>query len=123
MLERNRAMNSTQPAFGEGSSAEKSETGLSSIAWAVFFIWVGIAILANLPSGWFLIGVGILIVATQFARWLMDMKIEGFWVACGAVFLAGGLWTLLNLPWPLAPILLILFGVVLLGKAVIGFRR
>jgi hypothetical protein len=114
-------MNSTQPTLGEGSSAEKSEK-IGSVAWAVFFIWVGIAILTNLPWGWFLLGVAILVLATQFARWLMGMKIEGFWIACGAVFLAGSLWTLLNLPWPLAPILLILLGVVLLGKAVIGFR-
>jgi xanthosine utilization system XapX-like protein len=53
----------------------------------------------------------------------MDMKIEGFWIACGAVFLAGALWTLVDLPWPLAPILLILLGVVLLGKAITGLGR
>ena len=115
-------MNNTQPALAKGSPTEKSEK-ISSVGWAIFFIWVGIAILANLPWGWFLLGVGILVLAAQIARWLMDMKIEGFWVACGTVFLAGGLWTLLDLPWPLAPILIILLGVVLLGKAVIGVRR
>ncbi len=30
--------------------------------------------LGNFPWGWFLLGVGILILATQFARWLMGMK-------------------------------------------------
>ncbi len=83
--------------------AEKSEK-ISSVAWAVFLIWAGIAMLSNLPWGWFLLGVGILILTTQFARWLMDVNIEGVWVACGGVFLVGGLWTLLELPWPLAPI-------------------
>jgi hypothetical protein len=53
----------------------------------------------------------------------MSMKIEGFWIACATVFIAAGLWTLLNLPWQLAPILIIALGVVLLGKAVIGFSR
>jgi hypothetical protein len=109
-------MNSTQPA------AETSEK-IGSVSWAVFFIWVGIVLLANLSWGWFLLGVGIIILATQCARWLMGMRLEGFWMACGAVFLAGGLWTLLDLPWPLAPILLILLGVVLLGKAVTDFTR
>ncbi len=104
------------------TDAEKSGK-LGSVAWAVFFIWVGIATLANFPWGWFLLGVGILILATQGARWLMSMKIEGFWIACGTVFIAGGLWTLLNLPWQLAPILIILLGIVLLGRAVIGFSR
>jgi len=118
-------MNSTQPAFGQGSSAEMSEPTrqLDSVAWAVFFIWVGIAMLAEVPWGWFLLGVGVLILAAQFARWWMDIKVEGFWVACGVVFLTGGLWTLLDLPWPLAPILLILLGVTLLGKAVVDVRR
>lgn len=67
--------------------------------------------------------VGVLILGTQLVRFLMDLKIEGFWIACGSVFLAGGLWKLLNLPWPLSPILLIVLGVVLLGKAVGGFSR
>ena len=67
---------------------------------------------------------GILILAAQLARTLMNIRIEGFRVAWGAVFLIGGLWTVLNLAsWPLAPIVLILVGVVLLGKAVISIRR
>ncbi len=109
-------MNRPQPA------AERSAT-IGSVAWAIFFIWVGIAMLENFPWGWFLLGVGILILAAQFARWLMDMKIENFWIACAIVFIAGGLWTLLHLPWQLAPMLLILFGIALLGKAAIGLRR
>jgi hypothetical protein len=109
-------MNSTQP------DTEKSGK-LGSVAWAVFFIWLGIAMLANFPWGWFLLGVGILILAAQCARWLIGLRIEGFWISCATVFIAGGLWTLLNLPWQLAPILIILLGVVLLGRAVIGFSR
>jgi hypothetical protein len=73
--------------------------------------------------GWFFTGVALLILSRQFARRLMGLEVEGFWVACGAVFLVGGLWTLLNLPWPLAPLLLILLGVAMLGKVVIGLRR
>ncbi len=110
---------STQ-AFNHAYS-EPNERGrqVDSVAWAVFFIWVGVAMLAQIPWGWFLIGVAVLILAAEFARWQMGGKIEGFWVACGLVFLAGGLWNVLELPWPLAPILLILFGVAMLGKAVV----
>ncbi len=68
-------------------------------------------------------GVGILVVATQLARWQMNLEIEGFWVACGAVLLVGGAWTLLELPWPLAPILVILLGIWLLGKTLVDIRR
>jgi hypothetical protein len=119
-------MNSTQPASGQGSSTEKSELTrrLDSIAWAAFFIWIGIAMLLAISWGWFLVGLGILILAAQLARSQANIKVEGFWVAWGAVFLIGGLWTVLNLAsWPLVPIVLILLGVVLLGKAIISIRR
>jgi hypothetical protein len=80
--------------------------------------------LVAMPWGWFLMGLGILILAAQLARSQMKIKIEGFRVAWGAVFLIGGLWTVLNLAsWPLAPLVLILLGVVLLGKAIISIRR
>ncbi len=118
-------MNSTQATLGEGSSAESSERvrQLDAVAWAVFFLWIGVAMLANMPWGWSLLGIGIITLAPQLARWWMATSVEGFWVACGVVFLASGLWILLALPWPLAPLLIILFGAVLLAKAVFGVGR
>jgi hypothetical protein len=126
LLGSKRAMNSMQPASRQGSSTEKSglTRHLDTIAWAAFFIWIGIAMLVAIPWGWFLVGLGILILAMQLTRLQMNIKIEGFWVAYGAVFLTGGLWTVLNLSsWPLAPIVLILLGAVLLSKAIISIRR
>ncbi len=114
-------MSSTQASLDHGSSTAKSERArqIDSVAWAIFFIWVGAAMLAPVPWGWFLVGIAVIILSVQFARWQMGMTIEGFWVACGAVCLVGGLWNVFALPWPLAPILLILLGVTLLGKAVV----
>ncbi len=114
-------MNSTQASLAQGTSSKASDRArqIDSVAWAAFFIWLGIAMLEQIPWGWFLVGVAVLILAAQFARWQLGMVIEGFWIACGTVFLAGGLWNVLELPWPLAPILLILFGVAMLGKAVV----
>ena len=119
-------MKSMQPASGQGSSTEKSELTrhLDSIAWAAFFIWIGVAMLVVIPWGWFLVGLGILILAAQLARSQMNIKIEGFWVAWGAVLLIGGLWTVLNLTsWPLVPIVLVVLGLVLLSKAIISIRH
>jgi hypothetical protein len=86
-------MSNMRPASGQGPLPEKTDTArrLGSVAWAVFFIWVGIAMLGNFPWGWFLLGVGMLILAVQFVRWFMGMSVEGFWVACATVFIAGGL--------------------------------
>ncbi len=117
-------MTSIQPAF-QGSSAGKVERAeyLSYAAWAVFFIWGGVSILAALSRGWFLLGVGVLVLAAQLARWQMDFNIESFWIACGIIFLAGGIWNVLDLPWPLSAILLIGLGAMLLGKAFVGSNR
>jgi hypothetical protein len=119
-------MNSTQPTSGQESSTEKIKLigHLDSMARAIFIIWIGIAMLIAISWGWFLVGLGILILAAQLARSQMNIKIEGFWVAWGALFLIAGLWTILNIAsWPLAPIVLILLGMVLLGKAIISIRR
>ena len=119
-------MKSTQPPSGQGSSTEKSELArqLDSTARAVFVIWIGIAMLLAISWGWFLVGLGLLILAAQLARSQMNIEIEGFWVAWGALFLVGGLWTVLNITsWPLAPIVLIVLGIVLLGKAIISIKR
>jgi hypothetical protein len=96
---------------------------LDHIAWAIFFIWVGLALLVDLPWGWFFLGVAVLILAVQFARRQMDAPVEGFWLACGVVLLVGALWQLVGISWPLLPTLLILLGVVLLGRVIIEIGR
>ncbi len=114
-------MNS-QPTLDRASFTETAGR-IDALAWAVFFIWVGIAMLAAVPWGWFLLGIGVIILAAQVCRWQMEIAVESFWIACGAVFFAGGLWTLLALPLPLAPILIIILGVWLLGKAIVDAKR
>jgi hypothetical protein len=91
---------------------------IDSVAWALFFIFVGVAMLAQVPWGWFLVGIGVVTAGAQIVRWQTGLKVESFWVACAAVFLAGGVWDLLTLPLPLAPVLLIALGVVLLGRLI-----
>ena len=53
-----------QPTSGQGSSNEKSKlTGrLDSIARAIFIFWIGTEMLVAMPWGWFLVGLGILIL-------------------------------------------------------------
>ena len=93
---------------------------IDAIAWALFFIWVGISILTDLGWGWFLVGLGIIVLGAQAAQSREGAPIDGFWIVSGAVFLAGGLWQLLGLTWPLAPLLLILLGAAMLWKALLG---
>ena len=75
-------MNSTQPPSGQGSSTEKSELArqFDFAARAIFVIWIGIAMLLAISWGWFLVGLGILILAAQLARSQMKIKLK----ACGS---------------------------------------
>ncbi len=118
-------MSSPRPTSVQGPSAETSGQAqhLGTVVWALFFIWAGVVILAAVPWGWFLSGVGLLVLAAQLARWQMGMEIEGFWIACGIVFLAGGLWNIFDLPWPLPAVMLIALGAVLLGKVFVAVRH
>lgn len=93
---------------------------VDSIAWALFFIWVGVAILAGVSWGWSLIGIGLIILGAELVRSTRGLPTSGFWIVCGIVFLVGGVWILLNLSWPLVPVLLILFGLAVLSKALSG---
>ncbi len=115
-------LNSAQASLAQpqGLSADNRERArqVDAVAWAIFFIWVGVSTLAHVPWGWFLVGVGALVMGAQASRWRMGLEVDRFWLACGAVFLAGGAWELLAIPWPLFPVLVILFGVTLLWKAV-----
>src|SRR5262249_53333784 len=94
---------------------------LDDVAGAISIIWLGIAILADMSWGWFILGLGIIVAANQIARWRLQLRLDPFWVVCGAVFLVGGLWRVFGIEWPLAPVLLILLGLFLLGRGVLGF--
>lgn len=113
--------NSIEPGFGE-VPANQSAQRIDSVAWALFFIWLGIAMLAKVPWAWFLAGVGSLTVLAHLCRWWMHAKVDRFWLACGVIFLAAGLWDLLQIEWPLAAASILLLGIVLLGRAIAAFK-
>ena len=86
----------------------------------MFFVWIGIALLAGFGWGTGLIGVGILIFAGQIARRYFSLGFEGFWILAGLLFVLGGLWELFSIRVGLVPILCIVVGVALLTSALIG---
>lgn len=116
-------MSEEKAAQGERAEAvERHDLSekLDASGWALFFIWVGIAFLADVGWGWGLLGVGVIILGEAGVRRYLDLNIEGFWIVCGTLFLLGGLWELLQVPWPLVPALLILCGLAVLWGAFTG---
>lgn len=87
---------------------------LDAAGWGLFFIWIGIAFLADFGIGMGLPGVGIIILGEQAARYYFNLKLLGFWVVAGVCFLVGGLWELFAVKLPLVPILLIVAGLAIL---------
>ena len=96
---------------------------LESTGWALFFIWIGIALLAHVGWGVGLLGVGIITLGAQAARKYFGLKLEGFWVAVGFLFVVGGFCRLVNVQLGLLPILCIVAGVALLVSTLIRGRE
>jgi hypothetical protein len=105
-----------------GAAADKQVTvkKLDAIAWGLFFIWIGIALLANLGWGIGLLGVGLLILGGQIARRIVALRIEAFWILVGALFVIGGVWEMLSVRVGLIPILCIGAGMALLVSALVS---
>jgi hypothetical protein len=85
---------------------------LDAAGWGIFFIWMGIALAANVRWGAGLLGVGIITLGGQAARKYLTHKVDIFWVVVGFFFLLGGIWELTNPQFGLIPILCIAVGFV-----------
>ena len=91
---------------------------LDAAAWGLFFVWVGIALIAGLGWGLGLLGVGVITLGGQLARKNFGLAVEGFWIVVGLLFALGGVWELLGVQFSLAPIVLLVAGVALLFNAI-----
>ena len=65
---------------------------------------MGIALLLNLGWGVGLLGVGVVMFASQLERMYFALKVEGFGLVLGVCFAVAGLSRLLDLQWDQAPI-------------------
>jgi len=81
--------------------------------WALFFIWVGIAWLAEVSLAVGLLGVAGITLGMQAIRKISGVRVEGFWVLVGLGFAVAGSWQWFDVGKPLAPIVLIAIGVAL----------
>jgi hypothetical protein len=91
--------------------------------WALFFIWVGLAWLAEFSVGVGLLGVATITLGMQGVRKIYNVPVEGFWVFVGIGFAIAGMWQLLDIQMSLAPFVLIAAGVALLFWRVLPRNR
>lgn len=87
--------------------------------WGAFFLWIGIALLAQLNWGVWLLGVSAIILGSQLIRRTLALRVERFWVVAGVLFGLGGVLHFypLKMDIPLIPIICIAAGAGLLAKS------
>lgn len=106
---------------GDGTKDDAAlKRRLNVAARGLFFIWLGIAVLARLGWGATLLGIGVIVLGEQAARWRLGLKLSAAWTIGGAIFLIGGLWQLIHISFPLAPLLLILLGGAIIWNGFFG---
>lgn len=106
-------MNNTQPL----------NRNFELAAWGAVFVWWGITeLFPSLPQGVGALGLGLILLGLNAARALNGIPVSGFTITLGILAaLLGGLElaaSVLSLPFqlPVFPILLIVLGVILLGR-------
>ena len=91
---------------------------LDAAGWGLFFIWVGVVLVARLGWGAALLGVGAITLAVQIARQFLKLGAEPFWIVVGVLFVAGGFAEFLALEFNLLPVLLIVAGLALVISSI-----
>lgn len=96
---------------------------LDAVGWGLFFVWMGIAFLADVGWGIGLLGVGVIALGGQLARRYFSLPLDQFGLVIGIIFAVCGVWELLNIqlgqrsvPGGLVPILCIVVGTLILAS-------
>ncbi len=95
---------------------------LDAASWGLFIVWIGVALLANIGWGWGLLGVAAIVLGGAAIRKARGLPVHGFWVAVGIILLVCAFWELFAVSWPLIPLVLIGFGLMVLFGAFRGPR-
>jgi hypothetical protein len=115
----------THSHLHHGPTLEGPDVGkrLDDIGWALFLILTGIIWLlpeSQVPPGAWLIGTGTLLLGLNAVRVLVHVPVSGFITVLGALSLAAGLSSMWGVHVPLLAICLILVGVGLIARQVMG---
>ena len=92
---------------------------MEAVGWGLFLIMLGGSLLVGreaVPKGWWTIGVGVILLGLNLARYLNGIKMSGFGVFLGVLALVGGILELVALKQIEGAILLIILGAYLLLK-------
>jgi hypothetical protein len=104
------------PADPEKAALNKR---MEAVAWGLFLIMLGGRFLVpgdTIPKGVWSIGVGLIMLGLNLARYLTQIKMSGFTVFLGIVAIIGGILSLVGMDQIEGPIFLIVLGAYVLFK-------
>lgn len=103
----------------QDAEKHKLNQRLESISWALFLIMIGGLGLVpgeQVPEGTWLIGVGLIMLGLNLARFLNNIETSGFTMVLGVIALLAGMGDFLGVDVPVFPVLLILLGAHIIFK-------
>ena len=77
---------------------------LDAVGWGIFFIWIGVALLAGASWAIFFLGTGAIMLGAQVARRYIALKVDRFALVLGIVFVGAGALRILDFEWEKAAI-------------------
>jgi hypothetical protein len=95
---------------------------VDSIGWALFFMWVGIALLASFSWTVSLIGTAAIILAVQGTLFVRGERLDVFMAAVGVVLLIGAVSDIYGSVWSFFPALLVVIGIAMFVETVRAHR-
>ncbi len=100
-----------------------TDRNLDSLGWGAVFIWWGLTeLITTLPHGTPALGFGLILVGVNVARYMKSLPVSGFTTTVGILAMVWGALDLagvfLSLPFevPIFAILLIVLGLIVLGR-------
>lgn len=115
-----------QPTPTPEDEAQAMNKRLETIAWALFLIMIGgigLVPKEQVPEGVWSIGVGLIMIGLNVARYLYHIKMSGFTIVLGSLALLTGIGDLAGLNLPDLAILLIILGAYLIIRPMIEKDR
>jgi hypothetical protein len=106
-----------------GARLRETDRRLSTLGWALFFIWIGLTFLLKLNVSVALLGLGVITLGVQLLRKAFRLPFESFWLVVGLLLLLGGLWIVVKPTVALLPLLLIVAGLLLLVSVIRGKKN
>jgi hypothetical protein len=115
-------MDNSSPVPGNQDSGKRLlDRQLEGISWALFLIMIGgLWLIPNVPGGLWLIGVGLIMLGLNVARYLKGIRVHAFSSVLGALALLLGVAELLGLGLPVLPILLIVIGASIIFDVIVS---